>query len=187
MTHNLRVRCIKYAVKMSIIILLISCLELIFSWGGGQVEASDRGISIGETAPVFSLEGIDGKQYQIGGESGSKDKPTWIHFWASWCPPCQLEAPMITSLAEKYKDQVDVIAVNVTMYDNLKDAQAFVEKYHFTFPVLMDEQAEIYRKFRGAALPTHVLIDKNGIIKDYIVGALPKTQLEEKLGAMMTE
>ncbi|MNJ58314.1 hypothetical protein D3C77_539430 [compost metagenome] len=49
----------------------------------------------------------------------------------------------------------------------------------------MDEQANVYRQFRGAALPTHILIDGNGIVRDIVIGALPKEQLQAKISDLI--
>lgn len=182
--NNIR-KVINGFVKVVIVMLLICSIGVQFSDQWGIAHAYDQGGRLGDVAPIFSLQDIDGKQYTVGGSDAPKKKPIWIHFWASWCQPCQLEASAITSLASEYEEELDVYAINVTMYDNLKDAKDFVKKNNYTFPVLMDEQADIYQQFRGAALPTHVLIDGNGIIKDYVVGALPKEQLEKKIKALV--
>ena len=150
-------------------------------------------VKVGEVVPAFSLQGIDGKQYTIGdtrnqgNQASSLQKPIWIHFWASWCGPCQSEAPDIEELTAKYKDKLDAYGINATMYDNEQDVKAFVEKYKVTFPVLKDEQGDIFKLFRGAALPTHVFIDGNGVVKEIRIGSLSKEQLNTKLNALIKQ
>ncbi|MEK4510040.1 TlpA family protein disulfide reductase [Paenibacillus sp. FSL K6-2524] len=136
----------------------------------------------GTLSPEFSLVGLDGKTYQVGGK---RDKPLLINFWASWCDPCKEEAPDLVTLANKYNDQLDVYAVNVTMYDKLDNVKKFVEQYGYTFPVLLDEKEEVFRKFNGAAFPTNVLVDKDGVIQDLIIGILPADELEAKLKKLL--
>ncbi|WP_170287021.1 TlpA family protein disulfide reductase [Paenibacillus faecis] len=132
----------------------------------------------GTKAPEFALVGLDGKTYQVGGK---RDKPLLLNFWASWCDPCKEEAPDLVKLAEKYSDTLDVFAVNVTFYDKLDDAKAFVKDYGYTFPVLLDEKEKVYRKYNGVAFPTNVLIDPDGKIRDVVVGTLPPEELEAKI------
>ncbi|WP_334073334.1 MULTISPECIES: TlpA disulfide reductase family protein [Paenibacillus] len=132
----------------------------------------------GTAAPEFSLPGLDGETYKVGGE---RNKPLLLNFWASWCDPCKEEAPDLVKLADKYSDTLDVLAVNVTFYDKLDKAKAFVKEYGYTFPVLLDEKEEVYRKYNGIAFPTNVLIDKDGKIQDVIVGTLPAEELEAKI------
>ena len=76
---------------------------------------------------------------------------------------------------------MDMYGVNVTPYDKLKDAKAFVEEYKLTFPILLDEDGEAYAKYNGVAFPTNVLIDKNGVIQEVILGILPEKELERKI------
>ncbi|MDU4696256.1 MAG: TlpA disulfide reductase family protein [Paenibacillus sp.] len=132
----------------------------------------------GTAAPAFSLPGLDGKTYEVGGK---RDKVLLLNFWASWCDPCKEEAPELKALAEKYQDSLDIYAVNVTLYDKLDEAKAFVKEYGYTFPVLLDEKEEVYRMFNGIAFPTNVLIDEQGVIRDVIVGVIPPEELEAKI------
>lgn len=138
----------------------------------------------GTSAPAFTLPGLDGKQYEVGGK---RDKPLLLNFWASWCDPCKEEAPELAALADKYKDSLDIYGVNVTFYDKLDDAKKFVENYGYTFPVLLDEKEEAYRKFNGIAFPTNVLIDEQGVIQDVIVGVISPEELEAKIKKMLRD
>ncbi|GJM78435.1 TlpA family protein disulfide reductase [Paenibacillus timonensis] len=158
------------------------------SFGGGSKASQDEpSISAmaaegapkpGTAAPAFSLPALDGKTYEVGGK---RDKVLLLNFWASWCDPCKEEAPELKALAEKYKDTLDIYAVNVTLYDKLDEAKAFVKEYGYTFPVLLDEKEEVYRMFNGIAFPTNVLIDEQGVIRDVIVGVIPPEELEAKI------
>ncbi|MNM85345.1 Thiol-disulfide oxidoreductase ResA [compost metagenome] len=136
----------------------------------------------GTPSPTFSLTGLDGEKYEVGGK---RDKPLLLNFWASWCDPCKEEAPDLVNLYKKYGDKLDVYGVNVTLYDKLENAKQFVKEYNYTFPVLLDEKEEVYRMFNGIAFPTNVLIDENGVIEEVIVGILPPEQLEAKVKALL--
>lgn len=136
----------------------------------------------GTSSPDFTLTGLDGKSYQVG---GGREKPLLLNFWASWCDPCKEEAPALADLASKYSEKLDVYAVNVTQYDKIDKVKEFVETYNFTFPVLLDEKEEVFRKFNGAAFPTNVLIDKNGVIQELVIGALSAEELEAKIRKLL--
>lgn len=144
--------------------------------------AAQYALKPGTPAPSFSLAGLDGSRYEVG---GARDKVLLLNFWASWCDPCKEEAPDLVNLASRYQDSLDVYAVNVTLYDKLEQVEQFVQEYGYTFPVLLDEDEEIYRKFGGVAFPTNVLIDKDGIIRDVIVGTLAPDELEAKIKKWM--
>lgn len=79
------------------------------------------------------------------------DKPVFIDFWASWCGPCQMVAPVVEELAGEISD-VKIAKVNV------------------------DEQPELAQQFQVMSIPTMVLI-KNGKVVDTTVGAQPKEDL----------
>ncbi|WP_145409397.1 TlpA family protein disulfide reductase [Paenibacillus xylanexedens] len=143
---------------------------------------TETGPRAGLLAPEFSLTAMDGKTYNVG---GAKDKAIFVNFWASWCEPCKQEAPELNTLAAKYKDKLDVYGVNVTSYDKLKDAKAFVDEYKLTFPILLDEDGATYAKYNGVAFPTNVLIDANGVIQEVILGILPEEELERKIKAVI--
>ncbi|MBJ9989110.1 MULTISPECIES: TlpA disulfide reductase family protein [unclassified Paenibacillus] len=132
----------------------------------------------GYLAPAFTATGLDGKEYRVG---GVQDKAILVNFWASWCDPCQQEAPELHALAEKYKDDLNIYGINVTKYDNKKNAKSFVEKYDVNFPVMLDLKGTIYDQYKGAVFPTNVLIDKNGVVQDVILGILPSKDLEKKI------
>lgn len=114
-------------------------------------------------APEFTLEGLDGKTYSVGGK---RDKAVLINFWASWCGPCHDEAPDLVRLYEEYNDRFEIYAINVTKEDTVKNAKAFVAQYEFTFPVLMDLDNEVASLYNIRGFPTNILVDENGVIED---------------------
>lgn len=115
-------------------------------------------------APSFSLQSLDGKTtYEVGGK---RDKPLMINFWASWCGPCNKEAPDLVKLYEKYGEQFDLYAVNITPGDNMKNINAFVERHKLPFPVLLDMKGEVTDLYRIQPIPTSFLVDTNGVIQE---------------------
>ncbi|PGT79591.1 TlpA disulfide reductase family protein [Bacillus sp. AFS040349] len=118
-------------------------------------------------APLFTLIGLDGKEYSLDSARGT---PIVINFWASWCGPCKLEAPELVELYEKYQGKVEVYAINMTGSDMVKEAKQFAEDYGFKFPVLLDKGDMISTKYRVTAIPTTFFINKEGIIVDILTG-----------------
>jgi thiol-disulfide isomerase/thioredoxin len=133
----------------------------------------------GSNAPAFSLAMLDSDTvYQVGGK---RDKALLLNFWASWCGPCDLEAPDLVALYNKYKDKMDLYAVNATNYDKVRNAREFVQEKGFEFPVLMDEKGEAVNLYRVYALPTSFIIDRDGKIVERIEGIIPLEKWEELL------
>lgn len=145
---------------------------------------TETGPKAGLLAPAFSLQAMDGKTYSVG---GAKEKAIFVSFWASWCEPCKQEAPALNTLAAKYKDKLDLYGVNVTTYDKIRDAKAFVDEYKLTFPILLDEDGTAYAQYNGLAFPTNVLIDSRGVVQEIILGILPEKELERKIKELIAD
>ncbi|MGG4220551.1 TlpA disulfide reductase family protein [Paenibacillus jamilae] len=144
------------------------------------VEVMNR-IKPGQQLPSMFLKGLNGKSYDVG---APRNRAMIISFWASWCDPCRLEAPMLNELYSKYKHDVDVYGINVTRYDRLEDVQKFSRSLALRFPILLDEQGTFFEQFGGAAFPTHVTIDPHGRVREIIIGMLSEQELEGKIEAL---
>ncbi|MHA0857938.1 TlpA family protein disulfide reductase [Paenibacillus sp. CMAA1364] len=136
------------------------------------------GPKAGLLAPSFTATGLDGKEYHVGGK---QDKAIIVNFWASWCDPCKLEAPDLVRIADQYAEDLIIYGVNVTSFDNMKNAKKFVLDYHLQFPVLLDPEATIFDQYEGMAFPTNVLIDRHGVIQEIILGTVSAKELEDKV------
>ncbi|WP_028542819.1 MULTISPECIES: TlpA disulfide reductase family protein [unclassified Paenibacillus] len=149
-----------------------------------EVEAEAHAVEVmkkikpGQRLPSLILKGLNGKSYDVG---ATRNKALVISFWASWCDPCRLEAPMLNELYSKYKDDVDVYGINVTRYDRLEDVQKFSRSLDLQFPILLDEQGALFERFGGVAFPTHVLVDHHGQVREIIIGMLSEQELERKI------
>ncbi|HSG63870.1 MAG TPA: thioredoxin [Gammaproteobacteria bacterium] len=84
------------------------------------------------------------------------DKPVLIDFWAAWCGPCRMVAPVIDALASEYDGKAKIAKLNV------------------------DENPEVSRRFNIRSIPT-LMVFKDGELKETAVGVRPKPQLEQLL------
>ncbi|MEO0238391.1 MAG: redoxin domain-containing protein [candidate division WOR-3 bacterium] len=126
------------------------------------------------SAPDFIVETIDGKKLSL---KNLKGKVVVLNFWATWCGPCRREIPELNKLVEKYKDNTDVVFVAIT--NDLRERVAnFLSSNEFKYKVAFDVDS-VYQKYNVTAVPTHVIIDKDGFISSRIVGSLP--QMDEIL------
>lgn len=137
----------------------------------------------GQAAPAFSLASLDGTEtYSVGGK---RDRPLLLHFWASWCGPCEEEAPALQTLYEKYRDRIDLYAVNATRYDTVRGAQDFVRDLELTFPVLMDESGKVTDAYKVFAFPASFLVDRDGVVRERIDRVLTLEEWEQKIEAVL--
>jgi len=112
------------------------------------------------TLPQFEVTLLDGSHYTL-----KKGKPLIIHFWATWCPTCKLEASNIEAVSQAY----DVLTVAVNSGEDEK-IQAYMNERHLTFKVLNDKTGSWAKKFKVEAYPTTFIYDASGELKFTEVG-----------------
>ncbi len=141
----------------------------------GQAPAPQPGF----LAPDFELQTLDGQTLSLAQFHG---QPVILNLWASWCPPCKAEMPAIQSMYSAYHEQgLVVLGLNMTSQDDLGNAQAFAQQAGVTFPVLLDQDGSVARRYEMRALPTTVFIDRNGVIQEVVVGGpLSEAMLRSK-------
>jgi cytochrome c biogenesis protein CcmG, thiol:disulfide interchange protein DsbE len=140
---------------------------------------------VGFLVPEITLNTPDGQEVQL---SDLRGKPVIINFWASWCPPCRVEMPALQKTYENYqKDGLIILEINSSYQDDLSIALPFIQKMGLTFPILLDYNGLASKIFRVNALPTSVFIDKNGIIRRIVVGAMPEALLRSEIPALFLQ
>lgn len=131
-------------------------------------EDVEIGLELGNRAPDFQLETMDGESIKLSDYRGER---VMLNFWASWCPPCRAEMP---DMQKFYEDEdVVILAVNLTDTEtSLKDVEEFIENNGLTFPVLLDTELEAADLYAIQPIPTTFMIDTNGIISFKVFGPM---------------
>ena len=136
----------------------------------------------GFTAPDFSVDVLGGGQITL---SGLRGQPVVLNVWATWCPPCRQEMPALEKIHNDFKEQgLVLIGMNLTSQDSEKTVAAFVQEYGLSFPVALDRDGTVQRKYKISGYPTTFFIDRDGIIRSVVVGgpmsaALIQSKVEE--------
>ncbi|MGO8906822.1 MAG: TlpA family protein disulfide reductase [Solirubrobacteraceae bacterium] len=86
-----------------------------------------------------------------------------LNFWASWCEPCQIEAPLLEH-AQGQLQRNDATVLGVTYLDASPDSSAFVRRYHLTYPNLRDNDGAFAHSYGTDQLPESFIIDRRGRI-----------------------
>jgi peroxiredoxin len=124
-------------------------------------EVDAEALSAVATLPDFSLTNLAGEQQSIQSWPG---KPLLINFWATWCGPCRQEMPHLNKLYEKYKSSGFVL-LGVNVDDDTAQAAGVASKLGVKFPVLPDSDKRVSRQYDLSAMPSTVLIDRDGRVR----------------------
>ena len=137
-----------------------------------------EGLKIGQRAPDFTLMTNQDVAVKL---SDYRGRTVLLNFWASWCPPCQVEMPHLRDFYLEYKDQqVVVLAVNMTHLEKrAEDAQSYLEETGAEFPSLYDTEGAVTDLYRIKAYPTTYVLDQHGIIHARYQGAMDFSMMQK--------
>lgn len=132
-------------------------------------------------APSFPMEDAQGNTVQLSDFLGQK--PVFLNFWASTCPPCKQEMPDVQALYEQYGDEIQFVLVNVgaAMNDTREKAETYLQEEGFTFPVYYDVDYQAITTYGIHSFPTSLFIDSQGNIVTYGRGMLSDSLLQKGL------
>jgi peroxiredoxin len=117
---------------------------------------------IGDHVPVFTFETAKGKQASI---ADYKGKLILINLFATWCPPCNEELPLMQKQVwEKYKDNPNFALFIFGREEGWDKLTPYKTKKGFTFPILPDLDRAIFSKFATQSIPRNILVDETGKI-----------------------
>jgi peroxiredoxin len=115
----------------------------------------------GSPAPDFTLKALDGPNLRLREQRG---KVVMINFWATWCGPCREEMPQLKRLHDKYQAAgFTLLGVNVD--EDPRQASALAQKLALGFPVLFDADKQVSKTYDLSAMPSTVLIDRDGKVR----------------------
>lgn len=130
-----------------------------------------------EKAPSVSLAKLEGGKVALTEYRG--EKPVIVDFWASWCPNCRRDMPVLNRLYKKYKGKVEVVAIN--LQESETTVKDFVDSQGFEFIIALDPAGVASRDFGVRYTNTHVLIDKQGNIVRVVPGDISESDFTSLL------
>jgi len=167
--------------KVMLVITLVSVLTSGLVMAGCS-PSSAQGVEVGNLAPDFQLQNLDGQTVSLGNLQG---KPVLINFWATWCGYCIDEMPYIQEIYEEWSDKgLEVLAINKG--ESSAKVEEFIQSHTLSFTVLLDTKQDVAQRYNITGIPTTFFIDKDGIIQDKVIGAFQnKAQIENRLSKIM--
>ena len=133
------------------------------------------GLSQGQ-APDFTLLDLDGNQVSLGDFAG---QPLVINFWATWCPPCQDEMPLLVEAFEREGGQVVFLAISIDEPE--RAVRRFAEKNDISFIILLDEGGKVASEYQVKSIPITFFVNRDGQVVMRYVGQIPTHRLEDGL------
>jgi peroxiredoxin len=135
----------------------------------------------GQPAPPFDLPSLKGKMVSL---ASLKGHGVYLNFFASWCGPCNDEAPDIAKLARKYAPH-GVQTIGINELDGAKQAADFKAKYNLPYTVLVDKDAVLKNPYAAyIGMPVHVFIKKDGTVSYFRLGEMSAAQIDAHYKAL---
>ena len=163
----------------AMVILVIAVVAILSTTGGGNAEnftPNDQGLlEPGTRAPDFTAEAVDGGGISLGGGEG---EATMLVFFATWCPHCQNEAPIISEMEEEYEDlRIIMAGIDNSQGDNPQAVRDFVDEYNISSPAVYEPSLGV--EYQVPGYPAVYFIDGSGEIVAANSGEAPREVYED--------
>jgi peroxiredoxin len=140
---------------------------------------------LGQAAPEFSLKLLSGGEASLSQFTGH---PVLVNFWATWCKPCRQEMPEITAAYQAHRASgLEVLAVNLSDQESMKDVRKFVAELELPFPILLDEKGKTRKRYGLITVPTSFFIDTKGMVRGVNAGPISAKALKDRLAEILPQ
>lgn len=160
----------------ALVIVAIAALAVFSSTGGGgaaNFTPNDEGlIPVGQKAPAFTAETVGGGRVSVGEDEA---EATMLVFFATWCPHCQDEAPVMSELESQYEG-LQMVMVGIDGEDNPQKVQQFVEEYDIESPAVYDPA--LGPEYGVSGYPTTYVLDGENRVVGAHSGEAPREVYE---------
>jgi cytochrome c biogenesis protein CcmG, thiol:disulfide interchange protein DsbE len=147
--------------------IALTCVLAACARPSGADSTASQPAHVGAAAPGWTETSLPGRKLSLASLRG---KAIYLNFFATWCPPCNEEAPTIDALARQYAGR-GLAVVGVDVLENARKAAAFRAEHHLSYSVVIDS-GTLRNQYNVNGLPVHVFIDRSGIVRNIVVGEL---------------
>ena len=174
--------------KAALVLLVFVVSALASEIANGRVVATPKqqaapqsGANVNEAAPEFQLQQLNGQTISLADLAGH---PAVIIFWTSWCLICKTEAPEFNRLMRRYRASgIRVLGINVQ--ESEKRAREGIKDFGIRYPVALDTDANVARRYRVTSTPAVIFVDAYGTIR-YRGNRLPQNY-DQRLKALLAQ
>jgi thiol-disulfide isomerase/thioredoxin len=174
---------ILFIVIVTILIIELSVKKTTLQASNTLIEQQNKqeniGLNRGNKAPNFMLNTLGSEPYTLWKYEG---KAIILNFWATWCPPCREEMPLLQNI---HTQNPDLVVIGVNLQEDNEMIQSFANELKLTFPLLLDPDATIKKLYQIRAQPTTYFIDKNLIIREKRSGQLIEDEMPTHLAKIL--
>lgn len=158
------------SVLVAMLVVLVAAFVLLLMWNPQSATARPQDdqqakieqstlVKAGMLAPDFKVEMFDGETIRL---SELRGKVVLVNFWATWCPPCREELTYVQAdLIDRFKGK-DFVFIPISRGEEYGTVAAFRKRMGYTFPMGLDPDQSIFRKFASNYIPRNFLIDRDG-------------------------
>ncbi len=147
----------------------LTAVLVLLVWVSSTLSASQD-----KVAPDFKLKTLDGKTVTLADYEG---KVVFLNFWATWCPPCRQEIPDFIEAYDNLKNE-GLVILGVAVSDKENNVKNYVEKNKMNYPIAMGDMKIVQDYEPGNAIPTTIVIGRDGKIYHKQVGIMDLAQVE---------
>jgi thiol-disulfide isomerase/thioredoxin len=154
--------------------------------------AAQIGVRPGDIPPELEIVAADGTREPLTDLAGKpvrlsdlRGKAVWLNFWASWCPPCQSETPVIRDIADAYRDR-GLVVIGISVQESSPaNVAAYAGRYELDYTIAADSTGAVYRLYHPPGLPTSIFIGPEGAVRAFVLAPLSQARAVAQVEAIL--
>jgi peroxiredoxin len=144
--------------KQPVRLVTVFALTVVVTLGFSGIAGASQKTLDGSQAPNFTLKSRSGKNLKL---SDFRGQVVMLNFWASWCGPCRTEMPILEKMYKRYS-KLGFVILGVNTEQDTSKANAYLRDIKVSFPILYDTDSKVSKLYKNRAMPTTIMIDRNG-------------------------